>query len=88
MSDADADARSATALPHAVTKRADDPEARKVWVEMYPGGDAMIELGGIGCDEELYLSSGEPEALMEALRELILRKQTVPESDVAEVNDE
>lgn len=63
------------ALPHAVTKRSDDPEARKVWVEMYPGGDAMIELGGIRSDEELYLSSGEPEALLEALEELIERKE-------------
>jgi hypothetical protein len=63
-------------LPHAVTKRSDDPEARKVWVEMYPGGDAMIELGGIDCDKELYLSGGEPEALLDALEDLVDRKET------------
>ena len=62
-------------LPHAVTKRSDDPEARKVWVEMYPGGDAMIELGGIDCDEELYLSSGEAEALLDALGDLVQLKE-------------
>ncbi len=64
-------------LPHAVTKRVESEVARKVWVEMYPGGDAMIELGGIDCDEELYLSKGEPEALLEALEELVERKEEV-----------
>lgn len=71
----DPDVQSEAELPHAVTKRSDDPEARKVWVEMYPGGDAMIELGGIDCDEEIYLSSGEAEALHDALGDLVTRKE-------------
>jgi len=35
----------------------------------------MIELGGIDCGKELYLSSGEPEALLDALEELVERKE-------------
>lgn len=55
--------------PQAATRRPE--EARKVWAEVYPGGDVMIELGGIDCDKELYLMSGEAGALREVLNELV-----------------
>lgn len=42
---------------------------RKVWAESYPGGDLHIELGHMNT-EELYLQSGEAEALREMLNEL------------------
>ncbi|MGB9966143.1 hypothetical protein [Halobacterium hubeiense] len=54
--------------PQAATRRPE--EARKVWAEVYPGGDVMIELGGIDCDKELYLMPGEAGALREVLDEL------------------
>lgn len=43
---------------------------RKVWAESYPGGDLQIEVGHIDNSEELYLMSGEAEALREILNEL------------------
>ena len=43
---------------------------RKVWAESYPGGDLQIEVGHMENTEELYLMSGEAEALREILNEL------------------
>ena len=48
----------------------ENPGGRKVWIEMYPGGDAMIEVGGMDSDD-LYVGSGEVETLYEVLGELI-----------------
>lgn len=56
--------------PLAMDSYPDNPGGRKVWVEMYPGGDAMIEVGGMNADE-LYVSSGEAEELHELLGDLI-----------------
>ena len=61
---------AATDRPRA-TRVNPDGEARKVWAEVYPGGDMMIEIGGMDCDEELYLMSDEPEALREVLNDLL-----------------
>lgn len=65
MSEAD------TERPKTAKSYPDDERGRKVWAEVYPGGDMQIELGGIRCDEELYLSPGEPEALLEVLEDLV-----------------
>jgi len=43
---------------------------RKVWAEAYPGGDVMVELGHMDTGE-LYLQSGEAEALRDVLNELL-----------------
>lgn len=43
----------------------------KVWAECYPGGDMMIELGGIDCDRDLYVNSAEAKALQEVINELL-----------------
>jgi hypothetical protein len=46
-------------------------DGRKVWAEVYPDSDVMVELGGIDCDEELYLMGDEAEALRNTLNELL-----------------
>lgn len=48
-----------------------DGTGRKVWAEAYPNGDLMIELGGIDCDKQLFLTEGEPEALRTILNRLL-----------------
>jgi hypothetical protein len=55
--------------PHATRVR--NAGGLKVWGEVYPGGDMMIELGGIGCDRELYLNSAEAESLQEVVNDLL-----------------
>lgn len=44
---------------------------RKVWAEMYPGGDAVIEIGSMEHVEQVYLASGEVEAVRDSLDELL-----------------
>lgn len=70
MTDSD-QSSSDTVRPTSVKKR--PKRERKVWVEMYPGGDAMIEVGNMDYKKELYLQSGEAEALYESLDELLNR---------------
>jgi len=53
-----------------VDKRRPDKE-RKVWVEVYPGGDCMVELGDMSGEKQ-YLQSGEAEALRDLLNEMLL----------------
>lgn len=45
-------------------------DGRKVWAEEYPDGDVQIEVGFMEGVEELYLLSGEVDALREVLNEL------------------
>jgi hypothetical protein len=52
-----------------VGKRRPDKE-RKVWVEVYPGGDCQIELGHKDGPEQ-YLQGNEAEALRDLLNELL-----------------
>ena len=57
--------------PEAARSRPDTDVGRKVWAEVYPGGDMMIEVGGVEENAELYLCAGEPEALKDVLEELL-----------------
>jgi hypothetical protein len=73
MGKQDADARPSgeekqSEYPKADRRRPD--KERKVWVEVYPGGDCHIELGRMNADEQ-YLQSGEAKALRDLLNEML-----------------
>jgi len=51
-------------------------KGRRVWGEVYPDGDMMIELGGIDCERDCYFFSDEAVALARLLDELGIRARS------------